>query len=200
MALVGSLDLVLFYGTYLAYLLLWPEFQTTVPVTGGQGVINRLSIVLARNPRTGAVGLLALLSAPLATGLLAYHIYLIWAGTTTSETQKWGDLKEDMADGLVWKGTREAVFKHGSQAADGGLTEPPTSWPVSSNQIVVRTIDGRPPTFRDAGAGSRLENDGADRQTPESQWARCWTLSEIENIYDLGFVDNLRDALGFKIP
>lgn len=198
LALVGSLDLVLVYGTYLAYILLRPDLTTAHSSTQVHGLINRMSIVLARNPRIGAVGLLALLSSPLASGLLCYHVYLIWAGTTTSETQKWGDLKEDMADGLVWKGNRDAVFKHRAQAASGVPAEPLTSWPVTSNQIVLRTIDGRPPLFRNSPAASALENDGAEVQT-ESQWTRCWTLSDVENVYDLGFFDNLRDALGFKI-
>jgi len=122
----------------------------------------------------------------LAIGLLSYHIYLIWAGTTTNETQKWGDLKLDMADGVVWKGQKSVVYKNGSLSSLGTEDEPPILWPVSSNQVIVRTVDGRAPVF-----GSSRQNDAASN----NDWTRCWTLSEVENVYDLGFLDNLRDAL-----
>lgn len=189
LALLCSLVLVLIYGSYLAYLLLSPQIKTANKMPTSRSFLTRLSIVLAQNRSVGSVGLLALLSSPLAIGLLSYHIYLIWAGTTTNETQKWGDLKLDMADGVVWKGQKSVVYKHGSLSSLAAEHEPPTSWPVSSDQVIVRTVDGRAPVF-----GSRQNNAGSN-----DDWTRCWTLSEVENVYDLGFLDNLRDALDLAV-
>jgi len=180
---------VLLYGSYLAYFLLSPHIQATNQISTSRGFITRLSIVLAQNRSVGSVGLLALLSSPLAIGFLSYHIYLIWAGTTTNETQKWGDLKLDMADGVVWKGQKSVVYKNGTLSSLGAEHEPPTLWPVSSDQVIVRMVDGRAPVF-----GPRQTDAGSN-----NDWTRCWTLSEVENVYDLGFLDNLRDALDLAV-
>ena len=188
LALLCSLVLVLSYGSYLAYLLLSPQLRAVNNSPTSRTLITRLSIVLVQNRNVGSVGLLALLSAPLAIGLLGYHIYLIWAGTTTNETQKWGDLRLDMADGVLWKGQRSVVYKNGAPSSAGAGHEPSTSWPVSSDQVVIRTVDGRVPGF------------GPSNSTElTSGWTRCWTLSEVENLYDLGFFDNLRDALNLAL-
>ncbi|GAB7338154.1 hypothetical protein MBLNU457_4505t1 [Dothideomycetes sp. NU457] len=144
------------------------------------------------------VGMLAAMTAPLPLGLLAYHIYLIWAGMTTNENQKWSYWREDMADGTVFRARRSDVLAHNelmrnqistNQLEGGHLQkrvsylndeseqgEPDVDWPVSSDQMIVRTNDGRPPLGR------------------EYLYERIWDLTQVENIYDLGFVDNLRDV------
>lgn len=123
----------------------------------------------------GAVGLLAAMTAPLPLGLLAYHGYLIWAGTTTNESGKWADLRDDMADGLVW-----VKEKDEDSAMDGvpiGMQRgDECQWPTRSKFIVWTTYNGRPP-----------EEDG--------RWRRVWKLGEVENIYDLGFWEALKDIL-----
>lgn len=182
---MGSLGVVLVYGAGLAYGLLRHEYATLGQDVQRRGFLDKLSIVVARNPSLGAVGLLAAMSAPLAWGLGAYHVYLIWAGTTTNETGKWGDLRWDMADGVVWKGERSLVY--GDKPNGGGSEERKTKWLVTSEQIVVRTIDGTAPRF-----------GGMDERGGQAAWTRCWTLDEVVNIYDLGFWDNLRDALNFS--
>lgn len=63
--------------------------------------------------------------------------------------------------------------------------EPPTSWPVRSRQVLVRTADGQPPRTMSADLRAVM--------APNS-WERCWRLAQIENIYDLGFWDNLKEA------
>jgi hypothetical protein len=182
LSLVFSLIVVLVYGSYLAYVLLRHELLST---PDSQDFVNRLSIALARNPGIGSVGLLAAMASPLPVGLFSYHLYLIWAGTTTNETAKWGDLREDMADGVVWKGERSVV--NSSMPEHTGV-EVATFWPIKSNQVVVRTSDGQMPRWR---------REQASTQIP-AQWTKCWTLAEVENIYDLGFADNIRNAL--KLP
>jgi len=178
---------ILVYGASLAYSLLQTDYAALSADVRSRGFLDKLSIVVARNPSLGAVGLLAALSAPLAIGLLGYHVYLIWAGTTTNETGKWGDLRWDMADGVVWKGERSVVYGNGNKVPGGEEDGKPT-WPVTSDQVVVRTTDGRPPR------GGGMEERGG-----REAWTRCWTLDEVENIYDLGFWDNLRDALNLGV-
>jgi len=187
LALVLSLAVILVYGASLAYSLLQTDYAALSADVRSRGFLDKLSIVVARNPSLGAVGLLAALSAPLAIGLLGYHVYLIWAGTTTNETGKWGDLRWDMADGVVWKGERSVVYGNGNKVPGGEEDGKPT-WPVTSDQVVVRTTDGRPPR------GGGMEERGG-----REAWTRCWTLDEVENIYDLGFWDNLRDALNLGV-
>lgn len=112
------------------------------------------------------VGLLALLTAPLPLGLFVYHIYLIWAGMTTNENQKWSDLREDMAEGSVFKcRRRDSPWKISS--------EPRVQWPIRSDQAVVCTTDGKAPSGH------------------ERVYEQIWSLAAIDNIYDLGFIDNL---------
>jgi len=119
----------------------------------------------------GAVGFLASLTAPLPLGLLGYHVYLIWAGMTTNETGKWADLKDDMKDGFVW------VCEVDPQVDDLGATDKGRSVKAKKKMMVaLRTNDEMPP-------------DCSER------WRRCWKLKEVENIYDLGFWENLKDAM-----
>lgn len=124
------------------------------------------------------VGLLAASTASLPLGLLAYHLYLIWAGMTTNESQKWSDWKEDISDGCVFK-TRLADLRRHYQLKNDGKYNPAMTdfesasdrniwWPVNSDQVLVRTDDGRPPIGQDM------------------LWTRIWSLDEVDNIYDLG--------------
>lgn len=147
------------------------------------------------------VGMLAASTAFLPLGLFAYHCYLIWAGMTTNESQKWADWRDDMADGLVFISSRAAIRAHCKKQLEaqasgnrdiavradanlgtalglmaGAEDDPDVEWPVDSDQIVVRTNDGKPPKGQ------------------EALWRRIWGLAEVENIYDLGGWDNFRDV------
>ncbi|KAI9712845.1 MAG: hypothetical protein M1820_001467 [Bogoriella megaspora] len=148
------------------------------------------------------VGLLAFLTAPLPLALLAYHIHLVWAGMTTNETVKWSDWREDMADGVVFKSKRTPVLGESGRLAtddkvsvegDASNSHSPESrpngaqrvdiggvnvdWPITSDQIIVRTANGQPPG-----------------RNPDL-WTRCWRLNEVNNLYDLGFWDNMKEVL-----
>ena len=157
------------------------------------------------------VGLLAFMTAPLPLVLLLYHLHLIWAGMTTNETVKWNDWREDMADGVVFRAKRSEVVaakaledplqRSDTMAKDevkavstisdmhnlrnghshtGNPLELYIDWPVQSDQILVRTGSGRPP---------------ASGQSQTDLWTRCWRLNDVNNIYDLGFWDNLWDVV-----
>ncbi len=118
----------------------------------------------------GAVGFLAALTAPLPLGLLGYHVYLIWAGMTTNETGKWADLKDDMKDGFVW------VCEVEPRADDVGDADKGGSERAKKMMVALRTDDGMPPDC-------------------SGRWRRCWKLREVENIYDFGFWENLKEVL-----
>lgn len=128
----------------------------------------------------GSVGLLAGFTAPLAWGLFGYHLYLVWAGMTTNETAKWGGLGDEISDGTVWVARR--VGKGSGAGDEGGFER--TIWPLESDQIVVIRRDGQPP--------AALQLDHVDDET----WVRVESLREVDNVYDAGFLTNLKDALG----
>lgn len=116
---------------------------------------------------------------------------------TTNESAKWSDWKEDVADGLVFKSTRSEIY--GNQSHSDEDTPAQGTWPVSSDQILVIT-DGEPPKegFQLCSRSNEiLQKD--DPQAPvDTRWTEVNSMREIDNIYDLGFWDNLREV--FHMP
>ncbi|KAK5679730.1 palmitoyltransferase swf1 [Elasticomyces elasticus] len=184
-----SLGVLQIYGTYLSVHILGPIYREARSESTWEDVGNALVEAINEGGISIAgVGLLAALTAVLPLGLLAYHCYLVWAGMTTNESQKWADWRDDMGDGCVFKGSRTQLGvhnrsqKHGNQgvaddnpALSIGLDDEDeifVEWPISSDQVVVRTNDGKPP------AGQ------------EGLWTRIWSLDEVENVYDLGGWEN----------
>ncbi|KAJ2993320.1 hypothetical protein NUW58_g1877 [Xylaria curta] len=123
----------------------------------------------------GSVTLLAIMTAPLVWGLLGYHTYLIYCGTTTNESMKWQDWQ---AEGWMMA-SRSGDVCPSRGTATPGFEASWTRWPVEPAQILVRTQDGETP------------NDAS--LAGEGSWERVWRLRDIENIYDIGFWDNLVD-------
>jgi palmitoyltransferase len=122
----------------------------------------------------GSVTLLAIMTSPLVWGLLGYHMYLIYCGTTTNESMKWQDWQAEMDDGFAFRRPLPT-----SRTRDPTFEARWTRWPVEPVQILVRTENGEPPN---------------DTSPPgEGPWERVWNLRDIENIYDIGFWDNLTD-------
>ncbi|KAM0241936.1 hypothetical protein ACHAPO_001635 [Fusarium lateritium] len=128
------------------------------------------------NVNMGASSLLAALTSPLVWGLLIYTLYLVYCGTTTNETLKWSEWKEDMADGFAFRRSMPADREKNERV------EPRCArWPVDVQQIIVTTQDGQPPA-----ENLRLPGQGS--------WERVWNLSNVENLYDMGLWDNLVDV------
>lgn len=187
LALLFSLWVIESYGAWLGYRVLspWLNFSGL----DGLSVFSKLfwtRLALTAKRATDAGGLsiagvtiLAVTTAPLPLALFGYHVYLIWAGTTTNENSKWGFLAEDMADGMVWRGKRSEVkaFKQRLAQSRGTPTdlteEVPVFWPIETDQIIVTTTDGLPP------------------QGLEHIYERVHSLKAVENLYDLGFWDNM---------
>lgn len=124
----------------------------------------------------GSVTLLALLTSPLVWGLLAYHMYLIYCGTTTNESLKWAEWKEDMDEGFAFRRRLPT-----NRVRDVRVEPAWTRWPVDAEQIVVSTENGMPPPPHPDLLGV-------------GEWERVWKLRDVENLYDLGFWDNLVDV------
>lgn len=124
----------------------------------------------------GAVTLLALMTSPLVWGLLGYHLWLVYCGTTTNESMKWSDWQAEMDDGFVFKRRMEP-----GRVKNLRVEPAWTRWPAESEQVLVRTEDGKPPA-KDA----NLPGVG--------EWEAVWRLRDVENLYDIGFWDNLVDV------
>ena len=140
----------------------------------------------------GSVTLLSLMTSPLVWGLLAYHVYLIYCGTTTNESMKWQDWRAEMDEGCAFKRglppplppppppPAARAGEKEEEEAQQQQQQPWTRWPVDAIQVLVRTDDGRAPRPT-AGPGV-------------GDWERVWKLRDVENLYDLGFWDNLLDV------
>jgi hypothetical protein len=125
---------------------------------------------LQRNVPLGASTLLATLISPLVWGLCVYSFYLVYCGTTTNETLKWSELQEDMRDGYAFR----RYLPSGSRGAVS------SRWPVEPEHIILVTNDGQPPNPSPLIPG-------------EGEWERPRQLQDVENMYDLGFWENLCD-------
>lgn len=176
MALLISLGSLLGWGALLAHRLLVDKVTAITsrqPAWSMSSNIQAWSMIISSDVRIGAVGLLAALTCPLAWALFWYHVYLIYAGMTTNETDKWQELRMDMREKIVWKGTRP---EHNSY-------ENCQRWPIKTDQIILRQQQG-PPTFTHAVDGQPIQG-----------WAQVHRLRRVQNLYDLGFWDNLWDVL-----
>lgn len=195
MAMMASLGALLNYGSLLAYLVTSKTIRTEVArETGNLDPNMNWSAgktwseygefhlwAFAQDFRVGAVGLLAFMCGPLAWALFFYHTYLVWAGMTTNETSKWADWRDDIADGIVFK-TNRSIAERDSRDSE---IEPFVDWPILNSQQLLRIEDGI--TQQPWANGHNKSPFGKDALK------RVKDLGEIENLYDLGFWDNMKD-------
>ncbi|ODH29207.1 hypothetical protein ACO22_03795 [Paracoccidioides brasiliensis] len=146
----------------------------------------------------GAVFLLAVLTAPLPFAMLLYHLYLIWSGMTTNESAKWGDWRDDIADGLVFKAKKSEIYPQRHPDAD--IVEPDIPWPINTDHTLIFTSDGSPPRvgFSLDGECTSITQPGKLGTAPDPRWRRVQRLEDVVNVYDLGFWSNLREALRIR--
>ena len=131
--------------------------------------------------------MLAICTSPLSFGLFLYHIYLIWAGMTTNESFKWGEWRDDVTDGFVFKD--EGANDWSEKVMSDPEIEPFVDWPISSTQRLWNKANRDTPDLVDIVNPRR--HHGSNRQT--SRWRRVEGMWELENVYDLGFSSNLKD-------
>lgn len=152
---------------------LWPPGSPDMPWVRWLGIF---SVGVHANLGLGASTMLALLITPLVWGFFLYSMYLVYCGTTTNETLKWAEWKEDMHDGYAF-GRRLPTNRHQRNAR----FEPAwTRWPAQPERILVTTTDGQPPR--------------PEQQIPgEGAWQRVGSLQSVVNLYDLGLWNNMKD-------
>ncbi|KAJ5105656.1 hypothetical protein NUU61_003003 [Penicillium alfredii] len=200
LSLLLSLSVLLSYGSIMGHFLLHQTRDELVPVNmraakqNWTTYLNIWSVVIAADPRVGGIFLLMLMTAPLAVAFLAYHTYLIWAGMTTNESAKWSDWKEDVADGLVFKAKRSEVDGASFKSDSHDLR-----WPMYSDQILV--LDADPPTEGSVTVpdSNRVSHCGGHGAAIDTRWMPVHSMRDVDNIYDLGFWDNLRDSVGLSV-
>ncbi len=203
-----SIAFLLTYGGYLTHLILTEALQNSfLHPTQEIGSIRQhwsegitwseyfegWLWALTQDVRIGGVGMLAVLTAPLAWGLLLYHVYLIWAGMTTSESAKWADWRDDIADGLVFRSERGRQDLIDGQGNSG--IEPYVDWPISSTQSLVRCDNGQKPKGQLDGLGNGADLPARGSLTLQNRWKRVDDLHDVHNLYDLGFWNNAVDAM-----
>ncbi|KAL2257780.1 hypothetical protein VTK26DRAFT_9175 [Humicola hyalothermophila] len=127
----------------------------------------------------GAVTLLALMTSPLVWALLGYHLWLVYCGTTTNESMKWSDWQAEMDEGCAFKRRLDP-----RRIKDVSVEPAWTRWPAEAEQVLMRTGDGKPPVAR---KGKVLPGEG--------EWEAVWRLRDVENLYDLGWWDNVLDVV-----
>lgn len=205
LCLLLSLSTLLIYASCLGHSLLSQTLVQLFPPGSGVDLprqswvmfFNVWSIVIAWDVRIGTVTLLAFMTAPLAMAFLVYHTYLVWAGMTTNESAKWAEWRDEVADGFVFKSTRREVY--GNPTVPDEDHKPQPSWPVSSDQILVLT-DGNPPA-KGYMLSSRL-NEVIQPEDPgapaDPRWVRVRSMRDVDNIYDLGCRDNLREVFNLR--
>ncbi|TGZ79548.1 zf-DHHC-domain-containing protein [Ascodesmis nigricans] len=207
-------NLFLTLGTYLSFLCICrvAEHQQ-MPMAGldRKTQITIFGIVLVDQTYTGAVFLLASICGVLSYAFTIYHAYLIWAGTTTNETAKWADWKDDIQDGIVFIADMDTE-------SDASSTSSNTDNLPTSSRSRRRKRSSRTKKNKARGARPSEEEDATDElsnwprkseqkvmriddgEGPETLprgwlWRRVEKLEEIENIYDLGGWRNLLDVV-----
>ncbi|KAJ5650632.1 uncharacterized protein N7484_004355 [Penicillium longicatenatum] len=200
MSLLLSLTILLVYGTFVGYQLLCQTLETRVTAEGKAAMkgwtmyFHIWALVITADYKIGTVTLLMLMTAPLAAAFLIYHSYLVWAGTTTNESAKWSDLKDDVEDGFVFKAKRSQI-ENAPPYTDFG-DEP---WPVQSDQILV-TDDDPPMEGYVLEADSNRVHYNCTGEVPiDSRWRPVHSMNELDNIYDIGFWGNFKDAMGMSL-
>jgi len=133
---------------------------------------------MAEEPGVGSVALLCFLTSPLVWGLYIYSMYLVYRGMTTNESGKWSDFQLDISDGFIFRRRLSD-----NRQRDGRFEPEVPDWPKASTYVYQRTYD-EPPDIT-----TNLPGDG--------QWYKGdqdWTLADVDNIYDIGFVGNIIDV------
>ena len=206
-ALLFSLSVMLTYGAYLGYYILDTVLQRISARASGNYARHHWSTGqtwsqyssmwaygLALDNRVGGIGLLAMFTAPMAWGFFAYHMYLIWAGMTTNESSKWEDWKYMISLGTVFKSENPS-----SEIMDSTRNEeyePHAAWPASSQQVIEICEDGNMPQVSH---GYKMKKSDAQGLESAPRWKEVEGLHQVENLYDLGFWDNLRDVLPSRV-
>lgn len=196
-----AISSLLIYGAVLAYLLLhehllkvepanpaeygldpksfrlWNGYPNGTHWTSELGWWDLASVwgfCIVEDPLLGIPGVLCIFCFPLSSGFLTYHIYLLWAGMTTNESVKFADLSDDIKDGYVWTKAGARVDKSGRK--DG----------LRGKDIVFA---------EECPDGEMVDPTGHLFIAKAEEWRTVGGMNELCNVYDRGFIANIRDAI-----
>lgn len=169
-------------------------------------------------PYTGSVFLLALLTSLLACSFTIYHLYLIYAGTTTNESSKWSDWSDDIKASAAFPSPPPDYNNPSSVKPPPGIyiaTQTPPeyshyppgllSWNMAENERSAgyhacnQNWPKRPDKYY-ARVALPGENEGGNtygEELPKGDWGwqRLESLEHVDNLYDLGFWSNLKRVI-----
>lgn len=101
-----------------------------------------------------------------------------------------------MADGLVYKARRSDIYPNPKPRDD--TIEPPSSWPGTADQVLILTDEPPRVGFAISTQSNHIMQSEDPNAPIDPRWHRVNDMREVDNIYDLGFWRNMRDAL--KLP
>ncbi len=133
---------------------------------------------MAEQPGVASVALLCFLTMPLVWGLYLYSTYLVYRGMTTTESGKWSDFQLDIADGYIFRRPLPV-----NRQPDRRIEPEVLDWPKNSNYYYARAYHEPPESTADLPGEGQWEKGGEG-----------WTLADVVNIYDIGFVGNIIDV------
>jgi hypothetical protein len=110
LAFLLATNILLVCGMYLSFGILTTVItraRINPTVLPWRGWMKVYGLAVLQEVYIGAVFLICVLCGLLAAAFTGYHAYLIWAGTTTNETVKWSEWKDDIKDGLVFVADEE---------------------------------------------------------------------------------------------
>lgn len=175
------------YGSYIGLSLLstkmktrHPDFSIWPPSAKGYTWSSYFVVWtwgLQDNVGMGSVTMLTTLTSPLVWGLFVYNFYMVYAGTTTNESMKWSDWQLEIDEGYAFK-RRMSLTREKDLRIEPAWTR----WPSEAEQILIRTESGNPPRVD----STNIPGVG--------EWERPTSLREVDNLYDLGFWENLREV------
>lgn len=175
------------YGSYIGLTLLSakmkaraPDFSVWPPSAKGYSWTAYFIVWtwgLQDNVGMGSVTMLTALTSPLVWGLFLYNFYMVYAGTTTNESMKWSDWKLEIDEGFAFR-RRMSLTRQKDLRVEPAWTR----WPHEAEQILIRTESGNPPRAD----STNIPGVG--------EWERPKSLREVDNLYDLGFWENLREV------
>lgn len=198
LAFLSLTNIFLTYGAYISYTVMNIFIQSLLPPRRKVSELpwslyfKGWGVGFIQATPLAAVFLLSTFCSVVTYSFTLYHLYLIWAGTTTNETFKWSDWAEDIRSGEIYIATANSPLystrppeslPHANSEMNGemheNMTEPKVPWAKEPRQVLARVPLGGDPA----------------RLPRELSWKRCEGLQEVENLYDLGWSENLRIVL-----
>jgi palmitoyltransferase len=162
------------------------------------GLPSWSDLLLGRNGDDGlrilfCLALLCATMSILVAAFLAQHVRYIYLGVTTNESAKWEDVQYALADGELFRYADPAADGINNNNSNNNSSSGHAGRQLYTPQIVVQITE--------AGTFNRrlTPTEAAAVRTQGLRLVPVHNITEIENIYDQGFLANLRHRL-FAAP